>query len=520
MEIFIGLFILWVLFGGSSRYRFWTPLRGSPDLKSTDDANRVTDHRIRQLNLAGRLGDAIAVTFGMLRVPLEVLSKPVIIFGMQGSGKTSLLNMILNTRFYLELFRYRPGRTRFVKLDIKNESPARLDVQIPEHVPIHYLNPLDARASVLNYPKIFTDRSDIGQLAHSICPPIPGDQSPFFRDSARQAIAMLAGVLQTFQAHATRPWGLNDLCAILSDKKLFRRVMFCDFEARSFYKMVFATKNKASADVYATIRSVIQPLIPAALAELGDVKRFDLSSFVREDGVVILGVPSKGSQAVLPIYAVIITRLIEEALTVNHPDDRLFLVLDEIAMCNRSVIDAVIKACSLGRASGIHVIAATQSVELLESQFSEANAHAFLASCGTTVAFRCASKKTADYCVSRMGRQEGIVLLTSWTQAKESSTTTAQHLQVRDTVLAEELLHAPLADPIADSMTFWSVCPTFGNVKVTCPFVEETTVKTDPSFPNTLPRTSGATSLRPFTEADWIALGLPHRGRTQTPRSS
>jgi DNA segregation ATPase FtsK/SpoIIIE-like protein len=199
----------------------------------------------------------------------------------------------------------------------------------------------------------------------------------------------------------------------------------------------------------------------------------------------------------------------------GHPEDRLFLILDEVAMRDRAVIEAVVNATCLGRSHGVHVIAATQSVELLEAKFTADQAHAFLASCGTTVAFRCASKKTADYVVGRMGGQEGVVLLTSWMSGQNaSSTTTAEHLQVRAAVLADEILHAPLADPVADRMTFWAVCPTFGNAAVTTPFVRETTVEADPDYPNVCARPPGTTALRPLTRSDWAALGLPARRRT------
>jgi hypothetical protein len=489
------------------RYRFWTRLRGAPDLKSSDEANQFSDQRMAQLKAAGQFSNALPILFGLLRVPLEVLSKPLVIIGLPGTGKTTLINMIMASAF--QLFNLHRGRTRFVFLDIKNELPARLNAQVPSHVPIYHLNPLDQRAVVLNYPQIFPNRSDIDQLAHSICPPIPGDQNPFFRDCARQAIALVAKTLQKFHPKATRPWGLYDLCSTLADKRQLRRVMSLDFEARTYYTATLGTKNKAAGDVFSTIRSVIQPLIPAALAELDNPKRLILPEFVRDDGIAVLGVPPKGSQAVLPIYGVLLRRLIEEAQTIQHPEDRLFIVLDEIAMLNRSVVDSIVKAACVGRSHGIHVIAATQSIELLEAQFGTDQAQAFLASCATTIGFRSASRKTAEYIVGRMGKQEGLVVLVSCTYAKEGSTTYTQHLQMRDAVLVEDLLHAPLADPINDSMTFWGICPTFGNFTVTCPFVAETTVEADPQTPNTLPRPESAKSLRPFTSADWVALGLP-----------
>ena len=522
MEILVGLFLLWVLAGGYFRSRFWSPFRGAPDVKSTDEANAVSAGRMSVLRSVGQVTNALAVSFGLLRIPLDALSKPTILFGLPGTGKTSLLNIALTSLF--ALFRLHVGRTRFVFLDVKNELPRRLHAVIPAHVPIHFLNPLDARSSVLDFPTTFATRSDIDQLAYTICPAVAGDQTPYFRNAARQTLALVAAVLQKHRPKASRPWGLFELASIVSDKRLLRRVMFCDYEARSFYRSTLGPDIKSSGDVFSTLRSVIQPLVPAALVELESPSRLNLKTFLRDDGVAVLGVPPTGSQSVLPLFNVFIRRLIEEAQVNSHAEDRLFLVLDEVAMLDRAVVEAVVNATCLGRSHNIHVIAATQSVELLEAKFGSDQAHALLASCATTVAFRCASKKTAEYVVGRMGGQEGIVLLTSWTSGSQpggssSSTTTTQHLQVRATVLADEVLHAPLADPVADAMTFWAVCPVFGTAKVTTPFLRDTTVAADPDYPNISARPPGANGLRPLTPSDWVALGLPVTRRTR-PRSS
>ncbi len=512
MEVVIIVGAL-ILLAGCSRSKFWNPFRGAPDVKSTDEANAVSDKRMSLLRSVGQVSNGLAVSFGLLRVPLEVLSKPTVLFGLPGTGKTSLINIALKS--LVGLFRLQAGRTRFVFLDVKNELPRRLHALLPANVPIHYLNPLDARSSVLDFPNTFATRSDLDQLAYTICPAVPGDQTPYFRNAARQIIALVAAVLQKHRPKATRAWGLFDLCAIVSDKRLLRRVMFCDYEARSFYRSTLGPKNKAAGDVFSTLRSVIQPLVPAALVELESPSRLNLKDFLRDDGVAVLGIPPTGSQSVLPLFNVFIRRLIEEAQVGSGPEDRLFLVLDEVAMLDRAVVEAIVNATCLGRSHNIHVLAATQSVELLEAKFGADQAHAYLASCATTVAFRCASRKTAEYVVGRMGSQEGIVLLTSWTSGgQHSSTTTTQHLQVRATVLADEVLHAPLADPVADTMTFWTVCPTIGNAVVTTPFVGETTVESDPNYPNISSRPASGNGLRPLTTSDWAALGLPLNRRT------
>lgn len=509
--LIIALLILLDLF---SKGKFWVVLRGAPDVKSTGQANAVTARRIRRLESAGQFSKAIAVLFGILRVPLEELSVPTIVFGLPRAGKTTLINIVLASLFS-SLYRAPKGRTRFVILDIKNEAPQRLQALLPQGVPLYYMNPLDARAAVIDCPVMFPERSDIEQLAHAICPPVTGDQNPFFRDTARQLISLTAYVLQKFQPQATRPWGLLDLCAILVHRRTLRRVLRCDFEAYSFFRTALGPNSKASGDVYSTVRSVVQPLIPAALVEAENPPRFNLKSFNREDGVAVLGLTPTGAQSTLPIYNVLIRRLVEEALLNSHPEDRLFLILDEIAMLNRAVVQSIVDATCVGRSAGIHVLACTQSLELLEARFGTDQAHAFLASCGTTVGFRCGSQKTAEYVVGRMGNQEGLIYLTSWTSGKNASRTVSEQLQTRPTVMVEEILHAPLADPIQDRMQFYMVCPAFGTAKVTCPFVKETTVDADPSFPNFWPRPSDAKSLRPLSEADLKALGLPPGNRPQ-----
>jgi Type IV secretion-system coupling protein DNA-binding domain len=512
MEVIVAVIVIVAIFRLVTHPRFWAPFRGAPDVKSATQANAVTDRRIDKLQALGQHGNALAVLLGIIRIPLEMLNKPVILFGLPGCGKTSLINIMLLSLF--KLFSLHTSRTRFVFLDVKNELPRRLHALVPNRIPIHYLNPLDLRASVLDFPKIFANRSDLYQLAHTICPPLPGDQTPFFRNCARNAIGQVACVLQMHQPHATRPWGLFDLCSILCDKKLLRRVMYQDYEAKTFFKATLAPSIRSGADVFSTIRSVIQPLIPAALVEKERPTRFDLKSFLKEDGIAVLGIPPTSSQAVLPLFNVFIRRLIEEAQHNSHPDDRLFLCLDEIALLDRSVVDSIIKATCVGRSHGIHVIGATQSLDLLEAQFGKDQAHAFLASCATTVGFRCGSRKSAEFVVGRMGHQDGIITLRSHTSSSNGgSSTVAEQLQSRPTVMVEELLHAPLADPIDDQMTFFAVCPTFGNAKVTCSFVRETTVESDSTFPNTLPRHSGAGAFRGLTESDLRDLGFPPVGR-------
>jgi hypothetical protein len=129
---------------------------------------------------------------------------------------------------------------------------------------------------------------------------VPGDQTPFFRNAARQTLALVASVLQKHQKSATRPWGMLDLAMIVSSKKMLRLVMFRDYEAKSFYQSTLGPNIKSSGDVYSTLRSVIQPLIRAALIEPEAKTRLNLKSFLRSDGVAVLGIPPTGPKRCCP----------------------------------------------------------------------------------------------------------------------------------------------------------------------------------------------------------------------------
>ncbi len=505
--VLVVLYCLW------NRHRFWTVLGGGTDLLQQDAAGAICKQRMLALAANGQMGKAFAVAFGAIAIPLDTLNKPVILIGLPDTGKTSFLNILIPS--LMGLFALYPGRTRFVFLDVKNEIVARLHSIAPAHIPIHILNPLDARAVALDWPAMFKTRADLLQLAHSLCPPVAGDQSPFFRDCVRQLVWAVCHVLQIYSLMATRPWRLLDVLKICSTIKGLREVLALEDETRSLFRATLDSDSNASGDVISTLRTVVQGFVEIALAEADAEQRISLHTFLREDGMAVMGLPPKGTQAVIPLYSVFIRRLIEEAQTMSHPEDRLFLFLDEIALLDRTAVDSIVKASCVGRSHGIHIIAATQSLELLESALSTEKAHSFLASCATTVGFRSASKKTAEFIAGRFGNQEGIIKLHSVSSNKDGgSHTVSEQLQSRPVLMAEQLLTLPLADAIADELSLVSASPAFGNLKMTCSFVEQTRFVAAGDCPNVVPRIPGTASLAPLSQSELAELGLPQRKRS------
>ncbi len=500
--IFLFIFFLHLSVGSG----VWRPIRGSGSLKSVKQANRISCQRCKELeSLGGNAG--LPISLGSLIVPLEVFNKPVMIFGLPGSGKTSLITII--TMSLMQLFSKAPGRTRFLVLDCKLDNLAKLNSFTPAGIPIHVINPSDARSAALDLPEIFPTRSDLRQLASMMCPPVKGDSSPFFRQWVRDIIWAVTYVFQAHSKNAKANWNFLILCWTLANRPFLKWLCGLIPETKSLYKTGLGPDTDSAADIFSTIRSVIQPFIDIGLADREATETFSFSDFLTNDGVCVLGIPPKSSEVVKPLLSVFLRRLIEEAQAPSHPEDRLILVLDEIAQLDPSVTEAIIKSVAVGRSAGIHVIAATQSLEVMEAAFGQDKAHSFLSCCATIIGFR-SSRKTAEYLSHVFGNQEGFLTASSQSRGPGGrSTSTSESFHSRPVVMPEEFQNLPLADPIQDSIQYYVSNPLVGSVFVNSEFMAAVTAPRNPDYPDFIQRTISTNTRPQITIRDLEDLGLP-----------
>ncbi len=489
---------------------FWSIIRGASCLVSLNSANRKTLFAFEAAKDSLEATDHLPIEFADLLVPLHCLSKPTILLGQPGTGKTSLITSVLQS--ITKLFERHPGRTRILILDSKLDSLEKLNSILPPDIPVHVLNPLDVRFEALDWGGIFRTRGEIIQLSEMICPKISGDSSPYFRNWARALVAGTVYVLQIFAKKAERKWRLLDLIKILISKKTLRHVCYQTAETKSLFQTSLGTKADSSADIFSTLRSVIAPFIEIALTEARAKTAFNISDFLAKDGVVVLGIPPKSSGLAKPLFSVFIRRLVEESL-VNpnrHKDDRLFLVLDEIAQLESSLVEPLNNAAALGRSSNIFIISATQSIEVLEQSFGEKATAAFLSCAENLVGFR-SSPKTADYLSKSFGNQEGLIKTTSHSRGPNgNSTTESFSFHTRPVVMAEEFMDLPLANPSRDRMEFYFRNPFLGSVFVTSKFMAKVLLPADGTYPNFLQsKMIASKNDLKINGSDVLRFGLP-----------
>jgi hypothetical protein len=493
------------------RFKRWRPFAGAPDVGSAEDAAGYARWRAKCLIAAGKADDATLVNLGGIGVPIETLNQPVALVGAPKTGKSAEGVMLYWS--LRELMDRKPGRTRIVWLDVKNERPSFLHATLPEGVPLYVLNPLDRRSMPIDWSGC--NRSEAWQLAFALVPPVESDNAPFFRNWARLLLWSTIFVFLTFARRARRRWLLADALAVCADERCLKSVLSLSHETRSLYRAALRKSARSSGDVFSTLRSIVQEFADVAIAERqAPEPRFDIRRFLREDAVAVLGLTPTGSQAVLPIYAVLLQRLIEEARMNADPTDRLILLLDEVALLGPRFIDTLLAAGCIGRSSGVHVITTTQSVEFLRSSLGAAKADAFLASCETLLAHRAASRATAEYCAGRFGEQKGyLTTVTDTFSNPHGSTSYVETVTALPTVMPETILHLPLADPEADAIEYVAVSPVYGPIHVRTRFTAAAATPQAGDFPNYDPRRLGSTQMPRFTLKDAEDLGLPMTDR-------
>lgn len=521
--VLIGLTVLADLI--RRQYKRWTPWAGAPDVGTAADANTRGRERAGRLRAAGRESEAALLNLAGLATPAETFNQPTVFLGVPKTGKSAAAVMLYGS--VLDLMDRFPGRTRVVWLDVKNERPSFLHATLPDGVPLYLLNPLDERSMAVDWTG--SSRAEALQLAHSLIPALENDNAPFFRNWARRLLWSVIRVFLTYAPRARRGWLLADVLAVCGAERTLKAVLSLTPETRSLYRSALRKSAKSSGDVFSTLRSVVQEYADVAIADrLAAGPRFDPRRFLREDAVAVLGLTPTGSQAVLPLYAILLQRLIEEARMNSDPTDRLFLILDEVSLLGPRFIDALVTAGCVGRSSGIHVLTTSQSVELLRSSLGQAKADAFLVSCETLLAFRAASRLTAEYCAGWFGRQQGVLITVNDTYSGRNSGSQSfvESVTALPTVMPADVLHLPLADPEADAMEYYAVSPAFSYVHVRTRFTEAAATPQAADFPNFVPRQLGSRGLPRFTAADATALGLPMTPRlvarfsTPAPRKS
>lgn len=453
------------------------------------------------------------------RLPNDAAHLGTLLVGVPGTGKTVVATGMVSSlcrrfdRSDRRRLRRRAGerlRLRLVIFDAKNEWPAKVHRLLPPWVPVYQLNPLDAARGV-RWAVADDVRSvaEALQLASGVAPDRTNDPNGFFTRASRNALTDLALVLLLT---AGKRWRAGHLAALTRNQRLLAAVLRSHPITRDTAAQML--RGRSGKDVLATIGTFVNALVPAFSGWDRCAGTVSIRQFLDEEAVLILGWDDGVSDALSPLYTLFLRLLIDRVLLNADPTDRTWLFLDELGLLGK--LDALPRAVYRGRSSALCVTAGVQDVNTLDRIYGRDMAREILASLQTKVFFRLGSKESAEFAAGAIGKQEVRRWLRSYSHTRSgnggSSTTGLQEqIAERYAVMPDELLHLPLADPVADRLTGYLLSPFVGGTaRFEVPFLASARASAgDPSFENYRRRDAADQLPLPLSPADVEALGVP-----------
>ena len=292
-----------------------------------------------------------------------------LIHGMQGSGKSNLIKYLLQQVI--------GRREKTLIYDIKCEYT---ELFFEERAIL--ISPYDERSSVWDISQDLNSLAMAELFAEAILTESNGNET-FWINSARAVLkGSIAGLIKR-----GNKWGWTELNKVLfsSDEFLHQWLSKYYIQASELIK----PDDKTSS----SIRSVIA----SQLAWIGEVaelwkdveKSFSLKQWLNKTSNPTLLIQGDLSAPILSSALITAMMSITTGLVLSkpdNPDERIWLVLDELGNLNKS--QSLTRWLSLGRSKGCCTIAGTQVLSQIESIYGDKNAETILSLFGNVVALK------------------------------------------------------------------------------------------------------------------------------------
>lgn len=339
--------------------------------------------------------------------PPQVLGDNFAILGMTGSGKSIIIDSLVNSI----LPKWIGGSSRFraVLYDAKCTATPQLAAMgiTVENGKLVITNPFDKRCSGWQTGKDVTDKVAAMQLAELL---IPNDRSngadAYWVDTARLAVAAVA--VSLIKTLGTR-WTLRDLfIPLVCDQRKLPGVLAMSPENEGlFFNIYHDTKH--SAGILSELRRMLSELLPIVEFWEQSPRRFSLVDFMNSSAVLSLGVFYQGTRAVEKINRLLFTRLVD--LVCAKPAisndlkqaDRTIFILDELPQMGK--LPQLNRLLTYPRAMGGSAILGLQSLVSLEAIY-EGEVYAILGNCKNIVQLGSNCTRSLDWSSDLFGTQE------------------------------------------------------------------------------------------------------------------
>lgn len=341
--------------------------------------------------------------WSLRNLPISEAAKHMLIVGTTGSGKTTAIDLFLQS--IAPRFRDEKKPEQLIFFDGKNEAVPLLSSlgYKPDDPDVWILNPCDNRSAVWDIARDARSPLLARNIASLLIPEEPNSTAPFFANASRDLVyAVLLGLseIDSKGADEKPPWNLRDLLCALDSEENIRKV--ASHHPRGL-RIVSNILNDAqhSMGVISHVSTKIAKFeqVAALWHTLSRDRFFRISEFLDRPGVLIIGDDPKLRESLWPLTALLLKALGEEILrrpNTKKPDTpRHWFVLDEFRAMEK--VDFVYELLNRGRSKGVSVLIGAQSVSGIKDVYGDFRANDILGLCSTKCFLRVGDPGTDEW---------------------------------------------------------------------------------------------------------------------------
>ena len=337
--------------------------------------------------------DAHLLHFGKIPVPWKAENRHFLIVGRPGTGKTTLLNQIIE--------KLRQREEKCIVYDFKGDYLSTFYDPSKDFI----FNPLDSRCVNWCLFDEIEMTPDIDSIATSMIPP-SFREDKFWVDAARDIFSSILHYLtitgeKTNQAiwqyvSYTEPQMLELMqMAVTQGIEPSKKALG--------YLQGYEKGSKVASDTLSTMRQYTNCFLYMRHLQ----NSFSIKKWLDEDGSSFLFVSNYANlrDTLKPILSLLIDLAMKHILSMPEDiDRRRFIIIDEFASLQR--LTTVVQALEQGRSKGASIWIALQDISQLQKLYGHETTHTIVNNCNTILSFAVSDPNSQEYLSKLFGETE------------------------------------------------------------------------------------------------------------------
>ncbi len=357
-----------------------------------------------------------------IEIPEKFETSHFAIIGRSGSGKTSLINPLIEQII--------DRQDRMIIHDYKQDFFKNFYTE-----DMHIFNP--AIADVCLKWNIFNDiynHEDIIAVAHSLIPAASEKEDPFWKNASRDILIACLIYLSTIKQ--------------TSNKAIYYLVNQTNTEIQEYLLSVDTTVKythifeKSNAKTLNSVMSVFRTYI-RCFDYLKDIDgSFSVKKWAQNGASTIIVMNDESiKDSIAPALTLFIDLTSRALLMQEDRDDRTVFMLDEFGRLNR--MNSVVDLLTNGRSKGTSVYIAAQELAQIDEKYGKNGRKTIINNCSNQVFFSANDAESAKEFAAQIGESETLAKDESIQHKTEGddmdSLNVRNHLQTKTVVLASEI---------------------------------------------------------------------------------